>query len=137
MPLMKRTVRDDRGAWSLAKSARAGATDTAMPGDCSSARGLLYPPRMLPVRSTTAAESVSLPSAVAATVSTARTSSAVSVWAAPPARSDGVFWERRTGVVATMRAAVARYRLSRTREFYSNHRPLLFERQRCLREDGN
>src|SRR4029079_19430779 len=69
---------------------------------------------MLPVRSTTAADSVSLPSAVAAIVSTARTSSAVRIWAAPPAEADGVFWERRMGAVATIRAAVARYLLSRT-----------------------
>ena len=41
MPLMKRTVRDDSGAWSLANIAPVRATDTAMSGDRSSAPGLV------------------------------------------------------------------------------------------------
>src|SRR5438128_4624361 len=74
---------------------------------------------MLPVRSTTAAASVSLPIAAAATVSTARTSSAVRICAAPPARSDGVFWEKRIGAVPSIRAAAARCQLERTSGSYS------------------
>src|SRR3954453_15235817 len=71
---------------------------------------------MLPVRSTTAAASVSSPSAVAAVVSTARTSSAVRICAAPPTRPDGVFWERSAEEATRMRtAAAARDLLSRTR----------------------
>src|SRR5258705_12501763 len=73
---------------------------------------------MLPVRSTTAAASVSLPSAVAATVRIALTSSAVRICAVPPARSDGVFWEKRTAAAPAIRAAVARHPLGRTPGFY-------------------
>ncbi len=39
MPLMKRTVRDDKGAWSLANMAPLRATDPAMSGDRSSVPG--------------------------------------------------------------------------------------------------
>jgi hypothetical protein len=46
---------------------------------------------MLPVRSTTAAASVSLLKAVAAIVRTAATSSAARIWAGPPALFEGVF----------------------------------------------
>src|SRR6476661_10604935 len=69
---------------------------------------------MLPVRSTTAAASVSLLSAVATIISTARTSSAVRICAGPPALSDGVFWENSIGPDASTRADVARTRRSRT-----------------------
>src|ERR1700752_5095911 len=70
---------------------------------------------MLPVRSTTAAASVSLFSADAATVSTARTSSAVRICARPPALSDGVFCENSGAVVRTI--ALAR-RKRHTRGLY-------------------
>src|SRR5918993_1473129 len=64
---------------------------------------------MLPVRSTTAAASVSSPNAVAAISRTALTSSAVRMRAGPPARSAGVFWvwtpalaQRRSARAATL-----------------------------------
>src|SRR5687767_5140160 len=60
---------------------------------------------MFPVRSTTAAASVSSARAVAATVSTAWTSSAVRMRAGPPARSDEVFCELRGGVASAINAA--------------------------------
>src|SRR6476661_6138715 len=69
---------------------------------------------MLPVRSTTAAASVSLLSAVATIISTARTSSAVRICAGPPALSDGVFWEKSIGPDASTRADVAMTRRNRT-----------------------
>src|SRR5687767_15453499 len=64
---------------------------------------------MFPVRSTTAAASVSSPSAVAAISRTALTSAAVRMRAGPPARSAGVFcvWtpalaQRRSARAATL-----------------------------------
>ncbi len=95
MPLMNRTVRDDSGAWSLANIAPARAAVTAMSGARSSACGRAYTPTIAPVRSTTAAASVSLSRAPAATFSTASASSAVRICAAPPALSAGRFWESR------------------------------------------
>src|SRR5215467_10238221 len=88
---------------------------------------------MLPVRSTTAAPSVSLFSADAATVNTARTSSDVRICAGPPALSDGVFCDRRRGAVATAIAPARKNR--RTRGFYRYSG--ILERQRRLRQDGN
>ena len=96
MPLMKRTVRDDSGAWSLANIAPARATETATSGVRSSARGLTYTPRMFPVRSTTAAASVS--SAERRRRNRQHRAHVVrrQDLRVPPAPSDGVFWEMRT-----------------------------------------
>src|SRR5262249_60448413 len=117
MPLMKRTVRDESGAWSFANIAPVRASDTATSGDRSSVPGRAYTPTMLPVRSTTAAASVSSFSAVATTVSTARTSSAVRIWAGPPALAGGVFVESRAVADTRISAAVAADVTGRTQGF--------------------
>ena len=84
MPLMKRTVREDSGAWSLLKNAVVRAKVTATSGASGVVSGLRYTPRIVPLRSTTATARVLSLSAPAAAVMTAVTSSAVRVWATPP-----------------------------------------------------
>ena len=58
MPLMKRTVRDDNGAWSLLKNAPVRASDTASSWVAVVASERALTPRIEPARSTTATASV-------------------------------------------------------------------------------
>src|SRR5216683_1946526 len=87
MPLMKRTVREESGAWSLLKKAAVRASDTAssLVSTCTpkfpiasvGAAGLRYTARMFPARSTTAMAIVLGSAACAAAWTSVVTSAAV------------------------------------------------------------